>query len=311
MPETAVPQSDVPGEKTAKTQPFPSKPPAFARNYLAPNDVIDFTPELRQQALTNLKKFRWFQTPFVPYMIPNDKELGAINMGNTMGGVNWPGSGFDPETGVFYTQAYNSQVNTSTISKEYFEILNPANQAKNRIPIWESPTFGEAEAPGGGARPANNPLLEGLQGLPIVKPPYGVISAVDLNSGTLKFQVPHGDTPDAVRTNPALKGLDIPKTGQPGIVGVVITKTLVIVGDPMVTAAPGRPRGAMLRAYDKQTGAEVGAVWMPSSQSGSPMTYMVDGRQFIIVAVGGGTYSSEYIAFGLPQEELRKQTTER
>jgi quinoprotein glucose dehydrogenase len=154
-------------------------------------------------------------------------------------------------------------------------------------------------------------LLDGLQGLPIVKPPYGVIAAIDMATGTLKFQVPHGDTPDAVRTNPALKGLAIPKTGQGGIVGVVVTKTLVIVGDPIVTAPPGRARGAMLRAYDKQTGAEVGAVWMPAAQSGSPMTYMVNGRQYIVVAVGGGTYSSEYIGFALPQSEIQRQTTER
>jgi len=308
MPETPVPQSDVPGEKTAPTQPFPSKPPTVSRNYLAPDQVIDFTPELRQRALDNLKKFRWLQTPFVPYMIPNERELGAINVGNTMGGVNWPGSGFDPETGILYTQAHNSAVTVGAISKEYFDILNPSYQAQHRVPIWDSPHFGQPE-PAGGPRAAGA-LTEGLGGLPIIKPPYGVISAVDLNDGTLKFQVPHGDTPDAVRNSPLLKGLTIPKTGQGGIVGVVITKTLVIVGDPMVTAPPDRPRGAMLRAYDKQTGAEVGAVWMPAAQSGSPMTYMVDGRQYIIVAVGGGTYSSEYIAFALPDTERRK-TTER
>jgi len=102
-------------------------------------------------------------------------------------------------------------------------------------------------------------------------------------------RVLHGDTPDAVRNNPGLKGLRIPKTGQTGIVGGAVTKTLFIVGDPMITAPPDRPRGAMLRAYDKQTGAEVGAVWMPAQQSGNPMTYMVDGRQYIIVAVGGGS----------------------
>jgi quinoprotein glucose dehydrogenase len=312
MPELPVPQSDVPGERTSKTQPFPTKPPAFARNFLAKDQVIDFTTELREQALSNLEKYRWLQTPFVPYIIPNDKELGAINIGSTMGGVNWPGSGFDPATSTFYTQAYNSQVVTSTIAKEYFDVLNPEYQSKNRIPIWESAEFGEPETAAGlGARGAASPLLEGLHGLPIMKPPYGVISALDLNLGTLKFQVPHGDTPDAVRTSPLLKGLDIPKTGQPGIVGIVITKTLLIVGDPMVTAPPGRPRGAMLRAYDKTTGVQVGAVWMPAAQSGSPMTYMIDGRQYVVVAVGGGTYSSEYIAFALPQTELRRLTNER
>jgi quinoprotein glucose dehydrogenase len=151
-------------------------------------------------------------------------------------------------------------------------------------------------------------LTEGLGGLSIVKPPYGVVTALDMNTGTLKWQVPHGDTPDAVRNNPLLKGLEIPKTGQGGVAGDVLTKSLVIVGDPMVTAPPGRPRGAMLRAYDQQTGKEVGAVWMPAAQSGDPMTYMLDGRQYIIVPVGGGNYSSEYIAFALPQSELPKST---
>jgi quinoprotein glucose dehydrogenase len=94
--------------------------------------------------------------------------------------------------------------------------------------------------------------------------------------------------------------MTIPKTGQTGSVGLFVTKTLVVVGDPQVTAPPGRPRGAMLRAYDKKTGAEVGAVYMPAAQSGSPMTYMVDGKQYIIVAVSGGNYSGEYIAYKLP-----------
>ena len=154
-------------------------------------------------------------------------------------------------------------------------------------------------------------MTEGLNGLPIIKPPYGVVTALDMNSGTLKWQVPHGDTPDAVRNHPMLKGMTIPKTGQTGIVGVVLTKSLVVVGDPQVTGSTTRPRGAMLRAYDQQTGQEVGAVWLPAAQSGNPMTYMLDGRQYIIVAVGGGTYSSEYIAFALPQSEIKKSTATR
>jgi glucose dehydrogenase len=308
--ERPVPQTDVPGETTSPTQPFPSKPPVFSRSYLKADDLIDFTPALRAQALENLKKYKWEQSPFVPALIPSDKYLGAINVGNTMGGVNWPGSAFDPETGIFYTQAYNSQVNSTVITHEYFEKVRPEAQAKmNHIPIWESDEFGKEEPAFGGGR-GNNPLTDGLGGLPLVKPPYGVISAIDLNSGTLKFQVPHGDTPDAVRNSPLLKGLSIPKTGQQGIVGGVVTKTLFIVGDPMVTAPPDRPRGAMLRAYDKNTGQEVGAVWMPAQQSGNPMTYMVDGRQYIIVAVGGGTYSSEYIAFALPKSDLQRPTTD-
>jgi quinoprotein glucose dehydrogenase len=107
-----------------------------------------------------------------------------------------------------------------------------------------------------------------------------------------------------VRNHPLLKGKVIPKTGQNGAVGLVVTKTLVIMGDPQLTTAEGRARGAMLRAYDKGTGKEVGAIYMPAQQSGSPMTYMLNGKQYIIVAVSGGPHSGEYIAFALPPDEL-------
>jgi quinoprotein glucose dehydrogenase len=144
-----------------------------------------------------------------------------------------------------------------------------------------------------------------VEGLPIAKPPYGVLSAVNLDRGELMWQVPHGETPDNIRNHPALRDRNIPKTGQAGTsgVGLMVTKTIVVMGDPQVTSPPGRPRGAMLRAYDKKTGQEVGAQFIPAPQSGSPMTYSVDGRQYIIVAVAGGSYSGEYIAFALPQTQ--------
>ncbi|HMJ84422.1 MAG TPA: hypothetical protein VK504_14680, partial [Vicinamibacterales bacterium] len=348
MPETAVPQSDVPGEKTSATQPIPTRPPPYARTHVTVDDVIDFTPQLRATALENLKKFRWEPTPFIPGVVPSATRLGAINVGNTVGGINWPGASFDPETAIFYGQANNSSVTTTIISEQYLATVNPEAQAKNRIPIWEAEPppnmsgergrggFGrggrgggrglpaEAAASGGaaaqagaaagrganaeGAAPAAPPagfgrggLTQGLEGLPFVKPPYGVLTAIDLNSGTIKFKVPHGDTPDNVRAALERLGINYPeKTGQGGSVGLMVTKTLVVVGDPQVTAPPGRQRGAMLRAYDKQTGKEVGAVWMPAPQSGSPMTYSVNGKQYIVVAVSGGNYSGEYIAYALP-----------
>lgn len=137
----------------------------------------------------------------------------------------------------------------------------------------------------------------------MVKPPYGVLAAIDLRNAELKWQVPHGDTPDVVRNHPKLKGMNIPKTGQGGSVGVLVTKTLVIAGDPQVTTTADHPRGAMMRAYNKETGQEVGAVWMPAPVSGSPMTYRAAGRQYIVIAVSGGNYSGEYIAFSLPASE--------
>jgi quinoprotein glucose dehydrogenase len=324
MPEMPVPQSDMPFEKTAKTQPIPSKPPAYSRTHVTEKDIINFTPELRAQAMENLKLFRWEQTPYVPPVGPNSPLMGTINIANTSGGVNWPGSGFDPETGIFYTQAGNSAITAAKYDEEEFHAVNPETQAKNRVPRFEAePNYGmRREAPAaaaaggrggaGGAAPAAAPafpgasgrtaLVKGLDGLSILAPPYGVMAAIDLKDGTLKWQVPHGDTPDNVRNHPALKGMldKIGKTGQGGSVGVLVTKTLVIAGDPQVTNIAPRGRGAMLRAYDKKTGQQVGALLMPAIQSGTPMTYMVDGKQYIMVAVSGGNYSGEYIAYSLP-----------
>jgi quinoprotein glucose dehydrogenase len=138
------------------------------------------------------------------------------------------------------------------------------------------------------------------QGLPLLKPPYGRLTAIDLDKGEWVWQIAHGETPDFVRNHPALKGLTIPRTGQGAAAGALVTKTLVIEGEPQATTLPNRPRGAMLRAYDKETGKEVGAVYMPAPQSGTPMTYLLNGRQYIVLAVSGGNYSGEYLAFRLP-----------
>jgi quinoprotein glucose dehydrogenase len=135
--------------------------------------------------------------------------------------------------------------------------------------------------------------------LPLIKPPYGRITAIDLNKGDIVWQVAHGETPDNVRNHPDLKGLNIPRTGQTGVIGTLVTKTLVVAGDRQVTTTPDRPRGAMLRAYDKATGTEVGSVLMPSGQTGGPMTYMLGGKQYIVVAIGGGNFPAEFIAFRL------------
>jgi len=135
----------------------------------------------------------------------------------------------------------------------------------------------------------------------LIKPPYSRISAIDLDKGEIRWQVPHGATPDLVRDHPALKGLNIPPTGRLGNnVGTLVTKTLLIAGEGNLGPTPSGQRGAMLRAYDKATGKEVGAVYMPAPQTGSPMTYMLHGRQYIVVAVSGAGYSGELIAFRLP-----------
>ncbi len=318
--ERAVPQSDVPGEKTSPTQPFPTKPPAYARNFLkVPDDLIDFTPELRVQALEVLKRYQVGTSLYAPPILGDvNGLLGAIGAGTA---TNWPGSAYDPETHTVYSQAANTGVQvrslvaapagfsdiryvSGTAGRQFQVVLGPGDccaadgsrrQAEARQPD-PLPAAAGANTPAGGAGGLT------VQGLPLVKPPYGILSAINLDRGEIMWQVPHGDTPDYVRNHPALKGLNLPKTGQPGTsgVGLMVTKTLVVMGDAQITTPPGRPRGAMLRAYDKTTGQEVGAVWMPAPQTGSPMTYMVDGKQYVVVAVGGGNYSGEYLAFSLP-----------
>jgi quinoprotein glucose dehydrogenase len=158
-----------------------------------------------------------------------------------------------------------------------------------------------AAPPGAGANAGGeggNTLA--VQGLPLVKPPYGRITAIDLNKGDIVWQVAHGETPDNIKNHPALKGLTIPRTGQQGRIGVLVTGSLVIAGDALVTTQANGQRAAMLRAYDKATGQEVGAVPMPAPQTGSPMTYMLNGKQYVVVAIASSTYSAELLAFRLP-----------
>jgi quinoprotein glucose dehydrogenase len=161
-----------------------------------------------------------------------------------------------------------------------------------------TPAAAAAAAPageGGGTAPALN-----VQGLPIMKPPYGQLSAIDLGRGEVIWQVAHGETPEAIRNHAALKGLTIPRTGRPGVVGSLTTKTLVVSGEAGFGPTPTGARGSMLRAYDKATGKEVGAVFLPAPQTGSPMTYMLNGRQYLVIAISGAGYSGELIAFRLP-----------
>ncbi len=308
MPEKPAPKGDVPGEWYAPTQPIPTRPRAYARNGVSTDELIDFTPELHKKALELVKNYKLGPvfTPPVVSKLPG--PLGVLNM-SANGGTNWPGGSFDPETHTVYVYACNACVESIGMQPP------PAGMSDIRWVVGEagepvSMIRGPGENAGADAPPPPKTPASGgyhslnVDGLPLLKPPYSTISAINLDTGDILWQVPHGDTPDFVRNNPALKGLNIPRTGQPGyVIGALVTKSLVIAGDPMVTTTADHPRGAMLRAYDKATGKEVAAVWMPAPQSGSPMTYTVSGRQYLVVAVSGGVYSGEYIAYALPSSD--------
>jgi glucose dehydrogenase len=306
--ERPVEKGDVPGEWYAPTQPFPAKPPAYSRNGISVDELIDFTPELRQEATQVASKFKIGPIFTPPALSKIGGPLATLTVGTAGGGTNWPGGSYDPETHTVYVQACNACLFPLGLvpppSMEFSDMDYVQGIAGQEVRM----TYGPGEGAGADAAPpppsgAAGRLTLTVQGLPLLKPPYGTISAINLDKGEIVWQIPHGETPDYIRNSPALKGRDIPRTGQAGIIGTLVTKTLVVAGDPQVTTTASHPRGAMLRAYDKATGKEVGAVYMPAPQSGSPMTYMLNGRQYIVVAVSGGAYSGEYLAFRLPAKE--------
>ena len=275
--EQPVEVGSVPGEWYSPTQPFPTKPPPFERQGFQLEELIDFTPELRAEALETVSQYKTGPV-FTPPIVRGDNGLlGTLFVPN---GANWPGGSYDPETGFLYVFSH-------TLSRVLGLVHDPARSSMDYV--------------NGRSRRVT------VRGLPIMKPPWGRITAIDLNAGDIVWQVAHGETPDFVRNHPALQGLDIPRTGRTGGaggssggIGTLTTKTLVISGEGGVVTLPSGERGAMMRAYDKATGEERGAVPIPAAQTGSPMTYMLDGKQYLVVAVGGGNYQGELIGFALP-----------
>ena len=292
--ERAVPKGDVPGEWYSATQPFPTKPPAFERQGVSIDDLIDFTPELRAEAvkLASLYKLGPIFTP--PVASKWEGPRAMLMLPSTTGGANWQGGSYDPDTGIMYIFSNTGITDIGLVNNPQ---LSDMNFIRGTAPNPNAPP--PSSTAGGGGGEGGGPALN-IQGLPLVKPPYGRITAIDLNKGEMVWQIAHGETPDNIRNHPALKGLKIPRTGRQGRIGTLVTKTLLIAGEGGFFTTPSGQRGAMLRAYDKANGQEVGSVYMPAPQTGSPMTYMLNGKQHIIVSIGGGGYSSEFIAFRLP-----------
>jgi len=298
IPERPVEKGDVPGEWYAATQPYPSKPPAYDRQGSSADDLIDFTPALRAEAVKLASRYKMGPIFTPPVVSKWEGPLGTLGMATAGGGTNWAGGSYDPETHIAYIPSQRimgslalvpSDGNRSDMSYISGVARPPATAAAPAA--GGAPAAAAGEGGGGGLN---------VQGLPLAKPPYASITAIDLNKGDIIWQIAHGETPDNIRNHPALKGINIPRTGRPGVFGVLVTRTLVISGERGTFTTPSGQVGAMLRAYDKATGREVGAVYMPAGQSGTPRTYMLNGKQYIVVAIGGQGFPAEFIAFKLP-----------
>jgi len=309
MPEKLVEVGNVPGEWYSHTQPIPSKPPAYSRNGVSVDDLIDFTPALHERAKEIASHYHLGPVYTPPTVSKLEGPLGTLTLGTASGGTNWPGGSYDPETHIVYVYACNACVEPIGLvpaPKDISDLNYIAGTAGKEVQILKGP--GEnagADAPKPPKKmPGSQYVPMNVDGLPLIKPPYGTITAINLDKGEFIWQIAHGETEDVVRNSPALKGMTIPRTGQETYnIGTLVTKTLVIAGEGHVTTTADHPRGAMLRAYDKATGKEVGAVYMPAPQTGSPMTYMLNGKQYIVIAVSGGPYSGEYIAYTLPSSD--------
>jgi quinoprotein glucose dehydrogenase len=294
--ERPVEKGTVPGEWYSPTQPFPTKPPSYDRNGFLKEDIIDFTPELRAKGEQIASRYKLGPIFTPPVESKAEGPLATLTLATAQGGTNWPGGSFDPETRIAYVF---SQKSITALG-----LVRPDPQNSDMMFVQGSATEGIRGGGGSGADgsaapgSANTPGLN-VDGLPLFKPPYGQISAIDLNKGEILWQVPHGETPDVVKNHPALKGLNIPRTGRAGIIGTLVTGSLVVAGEAGFATYP-QGRGAYLRAYDKATGKDAGTVFMPAPQTGTPMTYQLNGKQYIVVAVGGVGYPAELLAFRLP-----------
>jgi quinoprotein glucose dehydrogenase len=273
--ERPVPQTDVPGEWTSPTQPFPTKPAPYDRQGVSRDDLIAYTPEISAAVEEVIADFRLSPSLYTPPSLSNapDGTQGTLGLPFATGGANFEGSGYDPDSGILYVP-----------SATYIKVHALENDP-------EASEIDYIDA--GTTVPTVFDLL-------LTKPPLGRITAIDLTSGEHVWMIANGDTPQAYKDNPALAGVDLPRTGKPTRAGIVVTKTLLFAGEGWGTV--GNIRGdPVFRAHDKQTGEIIAEIELPATQSGPPSTYMINGRQYIVMMVTDGESPAELVALALPR----------
>ena len=285
--ERPVPQSETPGERTSPTQPFPTKPPAFDRQGATVDNLIDFTPELREEALQLVSRYTMgpmFTPPTIVSDDPNGNQ-GTVQLPGSQGGADVQGAGFDPETGHLYIPS---------ITAPFVADILEGNPDRTNLRYVKG----------------RRRWIAGPRGLPLFKPPYGRITAIDMNRGDIIWQIPNGDGP---RNHPAIRHLNLGPLGYQGRPSPLVTKTLLFVGESGgYTPGGGRvpeempieysPNygGAWFRAYDKPTGEILWETDLPAGTTGNPISYLHEGKQYIVVAVGSPEAGPQFVALALP-----------
>jgi quinoprotein glucose dehydrogenase len=266
--ELPVPAGDVPGEWYSPTQPIPTRPAGFDRQGISEDDLVDFTPEILAAAKEAVAPYRLGTNLYSPPSLStaSDGTIGTLSLPSATGGANWEGSALDPETGMLYVPS-RTTVAVLSVAKDENSDVDYSMALGVRVPR--------------------------AMGLPIVKPPYGRITAIDMNSGDHKWMMANADTPAAIANNPALAGVEIPRTGVETKAGLLLTKTLLFAGE-------GVGGGPKLRAHDKQTGEIIAEFDLPGTQTGQPFTYEHNGKQYIAMVVSGRGTASELVAYALP-----------
>jgi quinoprotein glucose dehydrogenase len=308
--ERPVPQSESPFERTSPTQPFPTWPEPFDRQGVSMDDLNDLTPALRAEAEQVVEQYRLGPLFTPPAVATLNGPIGTLMLPADVGGANWPGGSFDPETNRLYIHSHTAVFTLRDIPAD-LEPFNPGPDGEAAAAPPPGPGRGRGAPPAGRGGPAVGRGGAGrggttLQGtIPLIKPPYDRITAYDMNTGEMIWQKTHGTTPDSIRNNPALEGLDVDRLGAYGriFIGTLTTGSLVIAGEGATHTNQDGETVALLRAYDKTTGADVqGRVEMPARQTGSPMTYLHEGKQYIVLAVShqGANAGGELIGYSLP-----------
>ena len=275
--ERSVPEGNVPGEWYSPTQPFPTKPPPFEQQGVTVDDLIDFTPALRREAeeiLAGYVSGRLFTPPTLIDERPGGTR-GTVQAPGLVGGADWTGAAVDPQSGTLYVP---------TVRTPAVVGLKRSEHPRSNV-AWVMESLDIAEGP---------------QGLPLLKPPYGSLVAIDLNAGEILWRVANGDGP---RDHPALRDLDLPPLGQAGRVSPLVTSTLVFLGEGVdrgMVLLPEDVGGKLFKAYDKATGAVVAEVELPGGVSGAPISYMANGRQYIVMPIAWSGMTSEWVALALP-----------